>query len=186
MIEAIYSDAGCVGPNPSPHAITWAWCHVNAAGERINQGSGIITPRISVRLDGRRMQFLSSNVGEYAALARAIRATPEGWSGTVFCDSRITLGRFFWDWENNGIPDGWVHHALNELVAKRGILFPVLLDGHPTRKQLAAGHGKRGNFVSEHNVWCDKECGRLAKEFRLQNNVGGSSNPVTHKKEQVK
>ena len=41
----------------------------------------------------------------------------------------------------------------------------VLLSGHPTKAQLALGIGKGGRPVSEHNVWCDHECGRRAKGF---------------------
>jgi hypothetical protein len=48
----------------------------------------------------------------------------------------------------------------------------VLLDGHPTKAQLLAGIGKRGNLVSEHNVWCDEAC-RLAGEKFMENENPG-------------
>lgn len=42
----------------------------------------------------------------------------------------------------------------------------VLLQGHPTKADLACGIGKKRNLpVSIHNVWCDEACGKAAREF---------------------
>lgn len=160
VITAVYADGGVIGRNPSPMGGTWAWCHVNAAGERITQGSGIVEPA------GAGLPAITNNYTEMVALLNGLSAVPFGWHGVVYSDSQITLGRLFWGWKWTNIPADVVHHARNmrrwiDLTA----CTPVLLDGHPTKAQLATGVGKRGGPVSEHNVWCDKECGRQARSF---------------------
>jgi ribonuclease HI len=156
-IIAVYADGGVIGLNPSAIGGTWAWCQVGEDGERLKCASGIIRPSPELGLF-----VITNNVTEFAALARALRALPDGWSGQVYSDSRITLGRFFEGWKLEGIPVGWGDH-IQYLRKRLGVLEWTLLDGHPTKAQLAAGIGKRGNPVSAHNAWCDKECNRLAK-----------------------
>jgi hypothetical protein len=41
----------------------------------------------------------------------------------------------------------------------------ILLDGHPTKKQLETGIGKRGGPGSKHNVWCDDACRKAGEAF---------------------
>jgi ribonuclease HI len=158
-ITAVYADGGCIVRNPSPHGGTWAWCFVDDAGTRVQSKSGLILPA-EIGLSA-----VTNNVSEFAALARALRALPDGWSGPVFSDSQITLGRIFWGWRDKGLPAGWLWAAQANL-RRLGKLEPVLLDGHPTKAQLASGIGKRGNRVSEHNVWCDHECGRVCATWQ--------------------
>jgi ribonuclease HI len=159
MIAAVYADGGVIGVNPSPIGGTWAYVHVDAGGEVIARDSAVVTPRSSVPL-------ITNNLTEMIALVRALAALPAGWSGHVYSDSQITLGRLFLGWKMNGIPPMLVKQGADAL--ERLDLPNVqwtLLDGHPTKAQLAIGKGKRGNPVSIHNVACDKECGRLAREF---------------------
>lgn len=158
---AVYADGGVIGVNPSPIGGTWAWCHVNAAGERMATGSGIVAPRSSCPL-------ITNNLTEMIALVRGLAALPDGWAGAVYSDSQITLGRLFAGWKMAGIPPVLVRQGAEAL---RRLDVPnvryVLLDGHPTKAQLLVGRGKRGNLVSEHNVWCDRECGRLARDVKM-------------------
>ena len=154
---AIYADGGVIGRNPSPLGGTWAWCQV-AGDEFLCGAAGTILP-IDVGA-----AVVTNNVTEYFALAKALRYLPDGWSGPVYSDSQITLGRFFWGWKNEQIPPRW-QQALRVQLARLGTLDPVLLDGHPTRAQLAAGIGKRGNPVSRWNCWCDEQCRRQAEAF---------------------
>lgn len=160
-ITALYADGGVIGRNPSPIGGTWAWCHVNAAGERIATGSGVVLPRPSLPL-------ITNNLTEMIALVKGLEALPEGWAGTVYSDSQITIGRVFWGWKQNNLPAVLLRQCAAAIAR---IDFAncraVLLDGHPTQAQLAAGRGKRGNPVSEHNVWCDKECGRVGSAGRV-------------------
>lgn len=156
--HAVYADGGVIRVNPSPHGGTWAWCWVDAGGARIRSAAGLILP------GDIGMETVSNNVSEFMALARSLRSLPDGWSGTVYSDSRVTLGRIFEGWRDKGLPWHWIEAARRNLE-RLGAVRPVLLDGHPTKAQLAAGLGKRGNPVSEHNVFCDAECGRVARQF---------------------
>lgn len=159
-IIAVYADGGVIGINPSPVGGTWAWCHVNAAGERIQTASGIVRP-------WGNMKAITNNLTEMIALVLALEALPAGWSGQIYSDSKITLGRVFLNWRCDGIPmalQARMHVATDRL----GVYQWWLLDGHPTRAQLAAGIGKRGQPVSEHNVWCDHACCEQAKLAQME------------------
>jgi ribonuclease HI len=169
VIAAVYADGGVIGRNPSPVGGTYAWCHVDECGERVATGSGLVLPDPHFPRDlvsGVEDVFacpapITNNQTEFLALLRGLMALPEGWSGTVHSDSKITLGRFFWEWKITQIPHEWIRWG-SEVRQRLGKCEPVLLDGHPTRAQLTAGVGKRGQPVSEHNVWCDTQCGRVA------------------------
>jgi ribonuclease HI len=165
-IRAVYADGGVIRKNPSLFGGTWAWCAVatdlrvveDATEHIVASESGLLLPaRVGVEL-------VSNNHAEYFALAKALRALPEGWSGTVYSDSAITLGRFFSGWRNENLPEAWVQWSAR-LVARLGAVEWVLLDGHPTRAQLASGLGKRGNPCSTFNVWCDVACSLEARAF---------------------
>ncbi len=160
----LYGDGGVIGVNPSKLGGTWAWCQVDAAGERIRCASGIVRPGASGNPDG-----VTNNLTEMLALIYGLESVPHGWRGTVYSDSQVSLGRLFLGWKLNGLP-GWVLgrikviHRVHDLTQIRW----VLLDGHPTHKQLDEGRGKRGNPVSIHNVWCDRACGEEAARFKAQ------------------
>lgn len=164
-VKSLYTDGGVILRNPSALGGTWAWCQVNAAGERIAYESGIVTLELVAPLT-----VVTNNVTEMVALLRGLRSLPDGWSGTVYCDSKISLGRVFWGWRMAGIPENLGRYA-GSALKRLGNIRPVLLDGHPTKAQLSEGRGKRGNLVSEHNVFCGAECNRQAKEFLLTANV---------------
>lgn len=159
-IAAVYADGGVIGANPSPIGGTWAWCFVNADNQRIHTASGVVLPRTSCPL-------ITNNLTEFLAVVKALEALPEGWSGTVYSDSQVTIGRIFWGWKQNNLPLVLLRQA-NAAIARLDFqrCTAVLLDGHPTRAQLLAGRGKRGNLVSEHNVWCDLACQREARAYR--------------------
>lgn len=173
-ILAVYADGGVIGRNPSPRGGTWAWLHVATESRVVDDpkpliaacGAGIVRPERILDLP------VTNNQTEYLALLRALHALPDGWSGPVYSDSAVTLGRFFAGWRHRQIPPRW-EAAMREQVARLGTLRPVLLDGHPTRAQLAAGSGKRGNPVSDFNVLCDQRCGALAREFRTRESASG-------------
>lgn len=157
-ITAIYADGGVIGINPSAVGVTWAWVGVDAAGDVVAQDSGVVrcTPELPA---------LGNNFAELLAVVEALEAAPSGWSGTVHSDSRNTLGRVFEGWKlKSGVP-GWLSARLRAAQARVDLARCrwVLLDGHPTAAQLAAGRGKRGNPVSIHNVACDRQCQALAR-----------------------
>lgn len=162
-IVAIYADGGVIGKNPSPIGGTWAWCAVTSGEVRaIERGGVIVAP------EGR---LITNNHTEFIALTLALEAMPDGWSGLVCSDSQISLGRLFYGWKLKNLPAN-VHKRGIEARLRLGELKPVLLQGHPTKKDLERGIGaKRGYPVSIHNVWCDQECGRQAAAFMKSRNV---------------
>lgn len=158
--KSLYCDGGVVTVNPSPYAGTWAY-RILTDGVVVAEQSGIITPAQA------RMDKITNNLTEMLAALNAMRALPGDWTGEFCSDSQITLGRLFLGWKWTGIP-AWMHKLYNDnrvRLTNYTTITPILLDGHPTRAQLAAGIGKRGHPVSEHNVFCDHACGERAKEF---------------------
>lgn len=159
-VVAVYTDGGCITRNPSDVGVTWAYCFVNAAGERIASDSGVISAP-----PGRP---LTNNQAEYAAAVRALEALPAGWSGPLYSDSQNTLGRLCWGWATRNLPPAWVARG-QAALARLGPITPVLLQGHPTAADLRAGVGaKRGLPVSIHNCWADQECTRQATAYLQQ------------------
>ena len=154
MTGKLYCDGGVIGGNPSGIGGTWAARLTDYAGQVIREESGVITVRAS------QMLVVTNNLTEMLALLKGLSFLPAGWTGTVCSDSQITLGRAFLGWKWSGIPN-WMHVEYQRQhlrILRWDQLNPVLHDGHPTKAQLAAGIGKRGHPVSEHNVWCDKAC----------------------------
>jgi len=109
-------------------------------------------------------QFITNNHMEQIAITLALEAMPDGWSGTVYSDSMIALGRVFKGWRTKNLPANIIQRSA-AAVARLGKIEAVLLQGHPTKVDLECGFGKKRGFpVSIHNVWCDQECGRQATE----------------------
>lgn len=154
---ALYADGGVIGVNPSPLGGTWAWCTVDADGARVRWDAGVLTP---AAVGG----AVTNNTTELLALVNGLEALPAGWVGAVYSDSWVSLQRVFLGAKLNNVPV-WLVDRL-QAIQRGGALAAmryVLLDGHPTKAQLAAGVGKRGNPVSEHNVWCDLMCQQLGR-----------------------
>lgn len=155
---ALYADGGVIGHNPSLIGGTWAWCQV-ANGQRGLCASGVITPAET------GLPMITNNLTELYAILQARESLPYAWSGIIHSDSWVSLQRVFLAAKLNNVPE-WLIERLQRMQRDgwfRGCSWQ-LLDGHPTKAQLAAGVGKRGNPVSEHNVWADAECTRRAKQ----------------------
>jgi len=160
-MNELYADGGVIDKNPSAIGGTWAY-RIVSSPKPIIFLVGYITPKRA------KLPSITNNLTEMLALVRGLEALPTDWVGTVYSDSQITLGRAFEGWKWNGIPD-WLHHDYQD--ARKHLLHwdqinHILLSGHPTRAQLAAGIGKNGRPVSIHNVWCDKACSEMAKTYR--------------------
>lgn len=159
---ALYADGGIVGKNGSPKAGTWAF-RVTQNNLVVKEDSGILrytddTPHIS------------NNVTELLAVIEGLKSLEPEWCGTIYSDSKITLGRVFCSWAMMNIPE-WLILELNK--QKRRLLnFSIftygLLSGHPTKAHLNKGTGKNGHLVSIHNQWCDEECKRQKMKFERQ------------------
>lgn len=160
---ALYTDGGVIGANPSAIGGSWAYCLVNAAGERIVNASGVITPAQA------RLPAITNNLTELLALVYGLERLPVGWAGTVYSDSQVSLLRVFEAAKLRNVPP-WLVQRLQTLQksGKLAAMSYVLLDGHPTKAELLAGIGKRGHPVSEHNVFVDWLCQQAARIARLE------------------
>lgn len=173
-VAAVFADGGVSYVNPSPYGGAWAFCHVDQHEHRVREGRGVFAPWEpeqrympylgSVGRDKRSTQqpCISNNQMEFYALLVALETLPDGWSGFAYSDSQITLGRFFYNWNPyKGVPVEWVGR-MRDVTKRLGKVTPVLLSGHPTRRDLAElVKRSTGRMVSLHNVWCDEECSRL-------------------------
>lgn len=160
---AVYGDGGLIRSNPSPVGGMWAWCHVDAAGWRIREESGVIVPSdvADVSPEG-----VTNHHSETLALLLGLEALPDGWAGTVYSDSANALRVFFAEGKVNKFPLAW-QQRIGAVLRRMGQMGHVRLDGHPTRAQLRLGIGKRGGPVSEHNVRVDKLCTEAGKRHML-------------------
>lgn len=156
-IIALYADGGVIKKNPSTIGGTWAWCGVDESGNRVIEKYGAV-PATAKRT-------VSNNHTEQIAITLALEAMPDGWSGTVYSDSQIALGRVFKGWRENNLPQN-ISDRTRAAVRRLGTIKTVLLQGHPTKADLECGIGKkRGYPVSIHNVKCDDLCKLAAKEY---------------------
>lgn len=170
MAEAnkLYADGGVIGRNPSAHGGTWAWCLVSGL-DRVREASGTVTPaEIGLPL-------VTNNLTELLAAVTGLEAMPDGWGGTLYTDSKITLLRVSKTKRQaklNGIPDA-LRARLQAVKDRLGGYKVVLLGGHPSRGELLDGRRKDGMPVSIHNVHCDSLCGREARLFLASQRVSG-------------
>lgn len=156
---ALYTDGGVIAANPSQLGGTWAYCLVDASGQRIMERSGLLLPT-------EYLPIISSNVTELLAMVEGLTALPIDWRGTVYSDSLITLLRVFHAGRLNGVP-AWLVDRL-QTIQRSGKLRHMrhqLVRGHPSRKALERGHASCGTPVSIHNVWCDAECKRQKEAY---------------------
>lgn len=161
MISA-FTDGGCVGRNPSKLGGTWAWVVVDADDKEVARASGVITP------EQWGMPEVTNNATELLAALKLMEYLPNGWAGTLFTDSQITLFRITRENSKfNGIPDA-IEADVKFHRRRLGDFKVVLLDGHPTKAQLDTGIGKRGHGCSRWNVLCDVLCNQEAEKWRSQ------------------
>lgn len=164
-IVAVYADGGVIERNPSPYGGTWAYCHIDKEGNWVRGKGGVI-----------KVPGTSNNVSEFVAIVEGLDALPDGWSGTLYSDSQVSLGRFFSGWALKGIPRQLIDRG-GVVLRRMGHIEPVLLQGHPTRAELERGIGnKHGYPVSRWNCWCDRTCTKLAREYMQPLRLVSSAN----------
>ena len=159
MITELYVDGGVIASNPSMIGGTFAFRIVSDPYDPIGWAN-VIT---SAKMGGP----VTNNQTEMLALLIGLKHLPDYWTGTIYSDSQVTLGRAFMGWKWKNIPD-WMLKMYQEQRARLTYWNEIgydLLDGHPTKEQLKAGVGKRGHPVSEHNVWCDGACRQAGTTF---------------------
>jgi ribonuclease HI len=164
MITELYVDGGVIGTNPSMIGGTFAYYLIHDDGRE--------TGAAQVITDMDMGSPVTNNQTEMLALIAGLEQLPADFKGTIYSDSKVTLGRVFMGWKWKNIP-AWMHKRYQKQRAKFtnwDEIKYVLLDGHPTKAQLKAGIGKRGSPVSKHNVWCDEACRQAGEAF--MENVG--------------
>lgn len=155
----LFADGGVLGRNPSKYGGTIAYRWI-LDGKVMTEDCGYI-------LSGPDLPEVTNNQTELLAVIRGMKVLPSDWKGTIWSDSKVTLGRIFLGWAFTNVPR-WMINALE--VQKSRLMYWSqihygLVDGHPTPSQLSAGIGKRGGLVSVHNKWCDEACSKLALVF---------------------
>lgn len=158
-ILSLFVDGGVIGSNPSMIGGTYAYRLIFEDGSNAGRGN-VITP---TEIGGP----VTNNQTEMLAMLEGLKRLPDYWTGTIYSDSAVTLGRVFSGWKWKNIPT-WMHQLYKEQRARLTCwsdIKYVQLDGHPTKAQLLSGIGKRGNPVSEHNVWCDQACTEAGETF---------------------
>jgi len=159
--HALYTDGGVIGRNPSTIGGTWAYRILTADGQVIEQASGAIIPAEA------DVDVITNNLTELYAALHGLEKLPANFTGAIYSDSQITLGRLFWSWRWTNIPP-WMHNkyrALRKRITTWEQITPVLLAGHPTRAELAAGIGHSNLPVSMHNLWCDQACQQAGRAY---------------------
>lgn len=161
QVDSVYCDGGCILKNPSVYGGTYAFCYLDADGNILAQHGGYFTvPELPVGFTD-----VENNFCETLAILLALEGLPHGWTGSVWTDSKNALNRAKTPQaEKFGRCPTWAKQRM--LAARRvrpGVAFG-LCAGHPTRKELAAGHSG-GLPVSLHNVWCDARCKQAAQDF---------------------
>jgi len=159
IIERVYADGGVCLKNPSPIGGSWAWLQV-AHDEVLREASGHVTPGQAGFPGG----TVSNNFTELLAAVLALEALPDGWCGTLYTDSQVTLYRLTGSRKFGGIPEP-LRRRCQAQLARVGFVRVVLLGGHPSRKDLAAGYRRDGLPVSKFNVRADELCGLRAREL---------------------
>lgn len=168
-ITHVFADGGCILGNPSEHGGTWAYLYVDMQrDQKVDGRCGVVT----------NVNFgagVTNNAMEFYAVLRALEGLPEGWGGTVASDSQCTITRWTGSKRDfKGIPWEWSDRMVRAL-ARLGELTWLQLAGHPTKLDLERGHkiklGADGEIVeglpvSKWQHQCDRQCTRLAQQYR--------------------
>lgn len=154
----IYCDGGVIGSNPSKVGGTWAFCWVDENDCLVNHGANVITP------EGMSTRTVTNNQTELLAAVMALSSVPEGWSGTLFTDSLVTLHRITDGVGFDNIP-GWLD-ARTRLLRNGRRYKAGLVGGHPTKAELLTGRKRRNGLpVSHWNAFCHDLCQKEAEKF---------------------
>lgn len=159
----LYTDGGVIQKNPSSIGGTWAWCLV-LGDTLIKSNSGIIVPTDVVQFPN---NLVTNNQTELFAIVQGLSQLQDNDVVEVCSDSLISLGRVFGNSPFNNIPS-WLVTSLDmqkkRLTRWKEFSF-CLISGHPTKKELEDGIGKRGYLTSKWNVLCDELCNRASREY---------------------
>jgi ribonuclease HI len=161
-VKYLYSDGGVIysgSPGGSTIGGTWAFVATDENDEFLFSKSGYIKVESP--------KGTTNNHTEFVATVMALEEMDAGWSGTLACDSKITLGRLFEGNQTKNLPAEWVERA-QKALNRLGVVTPKHLDGHASKAQLEVGIGKHGNPVSKWNNLCDDLCGEAKEPYKME------------------
>jgi hypothetical protein len=153
-----FADGGVILKNPSTIGLTWAYVLTTSYhGEKRYERNGYL----SVEGSGIGGPTVENNFAELLAVVLALESTPA--ITHVYSDSlsAIRRARSPFNSKMKGIPDWLIDRAQRVKLRSPDVRF-ILLGGHPTRKELAAGKREDGTPVNRFNVECDRLCGAAA------------------------
>lgn len=155
----LYADGGVIFKNPSPYGVTCAFVIVNKDSSIQSESFMFTHSGLSTN---NQSELLSIILG-LESLSNTNRAA----IAEVCSDSNVSLGRVFRNYSMSNIPE-WTQVRLSN--TKKSLVnwdkfSYTLLDGHPTKKQLDIGMGKRGHPVSIWNKICDDLCQQESEKF---------------------
>jgi hypothetical protein len=155
--------------NPSIRGLTWAWVLVDERDREVARDSGTIPCPIVA--DGATWPA-KSDLAEFYAVSRGLRALPAGWRGEVATDNLLTIHRIWHCYPLRSLPPSLVRAtaATTARLKRTGaVLVPIHLKGHPTRAMLALGHDGTvevaGTPVSPWNDLADKMCNEERRKY---------------------
>ena len=174
-MNAIYCDGGVIRQNPSPIGGTWAVRFVKD-GQIAAERSGVITAAGATVTDNMRSAILaglfvvseiptiSNNLTEMLAVLEGLSRLSANWTGAVYSDSQITLGRVFLGWKWSNLPDSFHrdYQAARARLVNWAQISHVLLAGHPSAAPRArsgrgiargGGAGMSKTILTDVNGW---------------------------------
>lgn len=161
----LYTDGGVISKNPSPYGGTWAWVLVRDDKELVRE-SGVL--EANRQLFVFENHLVTNNQSELFAIIRRLQQLDSPSAVVEICsDSNVSLGRVFRGSSFHNIP-GWMQAGLSiqrHRLMNWSKFSYTLLDGHPTKAQLASGVGKHGHPVSKWNKLCDDLCRAEAENY---------------------
>lgn len=158
----LYTDGGVISKNPSPYGGTWAWVLVHE-DKIVASESGILPAK-----DGP----VTNNQTELLAIIEGLQEIPLHSVAEICSDSNVSLGRVFRGSSFNNIPF-WMETRLKQSIKYFSYwnqFSYTLLDGHPTKAQLASGVGRHGHPVSKWNKLADDLCRAEADRYWNEQN----------------
>jgi hypothetical protein len=157
-VTEVYADGGMLSASPSPHGLTWAWCHVGEGilklpgGTRLVEESGVLT------CADLGMDICENNLAETLALLFALEPLPDGWCGVALSDNKNAILRLTGkSTKMTGVPQVY-RDRIKAVIQRLSRFKTTLLKGHPTVADLRRGRHKSNKPVSIHNVRCDQAC----------------------------
>jgi ribonuclease HI len=167
MIKAIYTDGSTSWKNPSPYGVAWSFVAVDENDREVHREVGIVKTDDckGFKASNNLVEMLAAIKGLEFAYARSDRSSVI----RLYSDSELTINRLFNHYSVKLLPKNVVERGNAVLVnfkLERVNITPVLLAGHPTKKDLSQGFKvKKGKQypVSKWNVLCDKLASEAAQ-----------------------